>query len=221
MPDAKPTYVIEHVEEEEPEGYRIPEWSLREYRNMAASTHADKDARVIYTNLSSTSYQSLSECLEPSEGKAAETQCYREGIMDIINREGIPHDKVCLLDPKAEEEIQPEDFDKFSHFLFGGILGDDPPRDRTKELRKFGFPGRHLGARQMSTDTALGTTKRVVVDKIPLGKIDFIDDPTIVFTAQESVDMPYRYLNDGSGKPLMAPGMLDHIRKDLDKSFDF
>ncbi|TIC22690.1 hypothetical protein E3Q12_02492 [Wallemia mellicola] len=196
------TYVIEHVEEEEPEGYIIPEWSLREYRNMAAATHAGPNAR-------------------PEEGKASETECYKEGIMEILQREGISKDKVCLLDPKAEEEIKPEDLNNFSHFVFGGILGDDPPRDRTKELRKYGFPGRHLGARQMSTDTALGTTKRVIVDKKKLGEIDFIDDPTIVFTAQESVDMPYRYLNDGTGKPLMAPGMLEHIRKDLDKSFDF
>ncbi|TIB35419.1 hypothetical protein E3P84_01360 [Wallemia ichthyophaga] len=221
MPAAYPTYVIEHVEEEEPEGYKIPEWSLREYRNMAASTHAGENARVIYTNLSSTSYDSLNQALAPSQGKAATTECYKEGIMDIITREGIPHEKVCLLDPKAEQPIQPQDLETFSHFLFGGILGDDPPRDRTKELRKFGFPGRHLGPRQMSTDTALGTTKRVVVDNIPMEKMDFVDDPTIVFTPQESVDMPYRYLNDGTGKPLMAPGMLDHIRKDLDKGLDF
>ena len=43
--------------------------------------------------------------------------------------------------------------------------GDDPPRDRTGELRALGFPGRHLGSVQMTTDTALGVTKRVVVDK--------------------------------------------------------
>ncbi|TIB79629.1 hypothetical protein E3Q23_00014 [Wallemia mellicola] len=165
--------------------------------------------------------KSGSSFISPEEGKASETECYKEGIMEILQREGISKDKVCLLDPKAEEEIKPEDLNNFSHFVFGGILGDDPPRDRTKELRKYGFPGRHLGARQMSTDTALGTTKRVIVDKKKLGEIDFIDDPTIVFTAQESVDMPYRYLNDGTGKPLMAPGMLEHIRKDLDKSFDF
>ena len=30
---------------------------------------------------------------------------------------------------------------------------------------QLGFPGRHLGSVQMTTDTALGVTKRVVVDK--------------------------------------------------------
>lgn len=43
--------------------------------------------------------------------------------------------------------------------------GDDPPRDRTSELRALGFPGRHLGPVQMTTDTALGVTKMVVCDK--------------------------------------------------------
>jgi hypothetical protein len=43
--------------------------------------------------------------------------------------------------------------------------GDDPPRDRTGELRKLGFPGRHLGPVQMTTDTALGVTKIVVHDR--------------------------------------------------------
>lgn len=43
--------------------------------------------------------------------------------------------------------------------------GDDPPRDRTAELRVLGFPARHLGPVQMTTDTALGVTKRVIQDK--------------------------------------------------------
>jgi hypothetical protein len=56
-------------------------------------------------------------------------------------------------------------------FLFRGEgdcwigLGDDPPRDRTAELRVLGFPRRHLGSVQMTTDTALGVTKRVVEDR--------------------------------------------------------
>ena len=48
------------------------------------------------------------------------------------------------------------------HYFF---VGDDPPRDRTGELRVLGFPGRHLGPVQMTTDTALGVTKIVVEDK--------------------------------------------------------
>jgi len=73
--------------------------------------------------------------------------------------------RVCLLDPKAPKVLSPEDAEIFDWFLYGGILGDDPPRDRTGELRKLGFEGRHLGAVQMTTDTALGVTKLVVEDQ--------------------------------------------------------
>jgi ribosome biogenesis SPOUT family RNA methylase Rps3 len=48
------------------------------------------------------------------------------------------------------------------------VIGDDPPRDRTSELRVLGFPRRHLGPVQMTTDTALGVTKLVVHDKSEL-----------------------------------------------------
>lgn len=71
---------------------------------------------------------------------------------------------MCLLDPRAEKELAPEDAGAFDLFLYGGILGDDPPRDRTGELRKLGFEGRHLGSVQMTTDTAVGVTKIVVED---------------------------------------------------------
>jgi ribosome biogenesis SPOUT family RNA methylase Rps3 len=53
-------------------------------------------------------------------------------------------------------------------------LGDDPPRDRTAELRVLGFPSRHLGPVQMTTDTALGVCKRVVQDKGDIGFYDMI-----------------------------------------------
>ena len=54
------------------------------------------------------------------------------------------------------------------------FVGDDPPRDRTSELRILGFPTRHLGPVQMTTDTALGVTKLVVHDHVSLNEIPYI-----------------------------------------------
>jgi ribosome biogenesis SPOUT family RNA methylase Rps3 len=78
--------------------------------------------------------------------------------------------RVCLLDPRAPKVLAPEDGDQFDWFLYGGILGDDPPRDRTAELRKLGFEGRHLDKMQMTTDTAVGVTKKVVEDRSELAR---------------------------------------------------
>jgi ribosome biogenesis SPOUT family RNA methylase Rps3 len=50
--------------------------------------------------------------------------------------------------------------------MIGHVLaGDDPPRDRTVELRALGFPTHHLGPVQMATDTAFSATKCVIVDR--------------------------------------------------------
>ena len=46
----------------------------------------------------------------------------------------------------------------------------------------------------MTTDTALGVTKKVVQDKVKLGEIPYVDFPTISFNAKESVEMPFREL---------------------------
>ncbi|KAG8997467.1 hypothetical protein FRB93_014078 [Tulasnella sp. JGI-2019a] len=72
----------------------------------------------------------------------------------------------------------------------------------------------------MTTDTALGVTKAVVVDNTPLDKIPYIDYPTIRFNAQESVEMPFRYIKTADGQPLLPDGMRDLLKADLDKGFD-
>ena len=43
-----------------------------------------------------------------------------------------------------------------------------------------GFPSRHLGSIQMTTDTALGVTKLVVQDGIALDKIPYVVRMTTV-----------------------------------------
>lgn len=159
----------------------------------------------------------------------------------------------------------------------------------------------------MTTDTALGVVKMVVVDKsesenlvflssfdllsffeadsfsslvsvspctVPLEKIEYREFPTIHFNSQESVEMPFReyfhlllesspsrfaflnipvrfavatsllslfnlrlfslnsdplffisslagYIKGPDGEPLLPVGMREHLRKDLDRSFEF
>ncbi|KAG7095995.1 hypothetical protein E1B28_006678 [Marasmius oreades] len=192
-------------------------------------TLAGPGSRVYFTNLSKTSAQTLQSKFASFENtgdseKQAEVSCRTLGILEIIKQEFHGSlGKVCLLDPKAEKELSPEDGDgRFQWFLFGGILGDDPPRDRTSELRVLGIPSRHLGSVQMTTDTALGVTKRVVHDKVPLDKIEYIDFPNITFNRKESVEMPFRYMvEESTREPLLPPGMRKLLHEDLNKSFDF
>ncbi|CDO72108.1 hypothetical protein BN946_scf184962.g51 [Trametes cinnabarina] len=231
------SYVIEHMEEDEETPKSIPKWVELEYMHMR--TLAGPGATVHFTHLSPGSCNTLSALFsQDGDSSKAEAYAHQNSVLQIMEEKGVPLEKVCLLDPKAEKELSPEDGDgRFEWFLFGGILGDDPPRDRTGELRVLGFPGRRLGPVQMTTDTALGVTKIVVQDKKRLSEIPFLvrmlnylrtglfltplqDHPTIVFNAKESVEMPFRYISDGK-EPILPPGMREHLHEDLNRSFDF
>jgi ribosome biogenesis SPOUT family RNA methylase Rps3 len=113
----------------------------------------------------------------------------KEGINDIVTIENgtkflnLPISKfeskrVCLLDLRGEKELSPEDSQEFDVFIFGGILGDNPPREyKTTYLRNENFPSRHLGSIQMSTDTAVLTTKLIIENGIKMQDIPFIVEP--------------------------------------------
>ncbi|KAF9031361.1 DUF431-domain-containing protein [Hymenopellis radicata] len=206
------------MEEDDETTRVIPPWATLEYAHMRIL--AGENSEVHFTHLSQSSRDALNASFT-EEDSLASASCFQEGVMDRINALGLSVSDVCLLDPKADQELAPPDGDgRFKWFLFGGILGDDPPRDRTAELRVLGFPGRRLGPIQMTTDTALGVTKIVVEDKVPLDKIPYVDYPTITFNKQESVEMPFRYIATGS-EPRLPPGMRELLHEDLNKSFDF
>ncbi|THH10495.1 hypothetical protein EW146_g8350 [Bondarzewia mesenterica] len=213
---------------------------------------AGPGATVAFTHLSRASSASLHASFSTSEPGLADAACYQEGVLVRMQSADVLLEKVCLLDPRAEKMLAPEDGDgrpppssSSSSSSSLSLHGDDPPRDRTGELRALGFPTRHLGPVQMTTDTALGVTKMVVQDKgrppfltadgeTDLGYLPMVqcgwrtfpisscgqDQPTIVFNKHESVEMPFRYIADGK-EPRLPPGMKEHLHEDMNKSFDF
>jgi ribosome biogenesis SPOUT family RNA methylase Rps3 len=206
------------MEEDETTPKSLPPWVELEYAHMIML--AGINGRVEFTHLSHNSSSSLNAQLALINEPAASYRVHTQSVMELLEQDNVPITRVCLLDPKAQIALSPEDGKIFDHFLFGGILGDDPPRDRTSELRQLGFPSRHLGPMQMTTDTALGVTKRVVDDKVQLNAIPYVDSPTITFNAKESVEMPFRYIVNGK-EPILPSGMRELLHEDLNKSFDF
>ncbi|KAI6163581.1 DUF431-domain-containing protein [Pisolithus thermaeus] len=209
------------MEEDESTPACLPPWVELEYCHMIKL--AGPSASVHFTHLSANAGSSLGSKLlsfseKREEDKLASYAVHSVSILELLQQKNVPLSKVCLLDPKAGNALQPGDKNEFGWFLFG--VRDDPPRDRTSELRRLGFPSRHLGPVQMTTDTALAVTKRVVDDGVPLDEIPYVDFPTIRFNARESVEMPFRYIREG-GDPLLPPGMRDLLHEDLNKSFEF
>jgi hypothetical protein len=83
-------------------------------------TLAGPDAHIHFSSLSESSTASLSKDFHQTSEKLADAQCHQQGILDLIKSRGINLDRVCLLDPKAEQALSPEDGDeRFYWFLFG------------------------------------------------------------------------------------------------------
>ncbi len=115
--------------------------------------------------------------------------------------------KACILDPSAKKALTPEIAKQFGNFIFGGILGDNPQRFRTKrELSsKLNLPAFNLGPKQMSTDTAVIVCKKIVDGK-NLSELEFVEE--YVISEGEGLErlLPYRYLVE-AGKTVFTPGL--------------
>jgi ribosome biogenesis SPOUT family RNA methylase Rps3 len=100
-------YVVEHLDPE------LEAWSTLEYTSIATESQAAGSAFYLSS-------------VPTALALPAELKCLRGLHVENRSVEELFRDKkaeVCLLDPAAERELSPEDSQKFSIFLFGGILG--------------------------------------------------------------------------------------------------
>ncbi|KAL9604989.1 MAG: hypothetical protein Q9219_000177 [cf. Caloplaca sp. 3 TL-2023] len=223
------TYVVEHLDPE------CGPWSTLEYITIAKESAV---AGAHFCLSSAPKDLNLPDSLQECQNLAIEDRSVEVIYLDQRSR-------VCLLDPAAKEQLSPEDGDNFDVFLFGGILGttsdqshslDAPMTNPTSELRMKGFIGRRLGPVQMTTDTAVRVTRMVIQGHsryhgiepmscskkpcaVPLDDIPYIDHPEIRIDEHESTEMPFRYVKDAGGKPVMPEGMIELIKKDSEKGF--
>ncbi|MCJ1315261.1 hypothetical protein MMC15_000577 [Xylographa vitiligo] len=203
MPSTAKTYIVEHLDPE------LGPWSSLEYQAIATET-VESGSMFCLSSISRS--LKLPKELQNAPGVLIENRSVEEMYK-------LEKDRVCLLDPAAPSELHVEDAALFDVFLFGGILGDDPPRDRTAELRQKGFKGRRLGPVQMTTDTAARVTRLVIQQKVALDQISYVDYPELKIDEHESTEMPFRYVMDENGKPIMPKGMIDLIKSDSEKGF--
>ena len=119
---------------------------------------------------------------------------------------------MCILDPLAQKTLSPEDSELFNFFIFGGILGNEPMEGRTKkELSLPGVARRNLGKKQMSTDTAVLVSYKIINKKIPFSRLKFKDELEIKIGKNLSTILPYRYLIE-KGKVILPKGLIKHIK---------
>ena len=120
----------------------------------------------------------------------------------------------CILDPEADKILTHGDTIKFEYFIFGGILGDYPPRKRTEtELSKYfkNTEKRNIGKDQLSTDNAVYVVKQISKG-INFKDIQFQDEVEIKINEIESTILPFKYplVN---GKPNISPELVKYLKK--------
>jgi len=183
-----PIYIIEHLEP------KVYPWCLIEYRNISRIVGA---SNLWFTNIK-------------RENKDLEKigRVFRNSAAELSLK------NACVLDPEANKTLFPKEAKQFDYFIFGGILGDYPPRKRTEsELtgRIKNAQVRNIGKKQFSTDNAVLVTKKIV-GGFPLSKIKFIDKLIIRINDVESIELPYHYpvIN---GKPQISNELINFLRK--------
>lgn len=122
--------------------------------------------------------------------------------------------KICILDPESNKTLTPKEAQKYEHFVFGGILGDYPPKKRTKNELTSNLKNAksyNIGKEQMSTDNAVAVVKEIIKGK-NLNELKFKDKLEIRINKIESVILPYRYLIKNN-KPFISKELIQFIKK--------
>lgn len=177
-------YIIEHLEPE------LFEWCIIEYKHISKIVGKDN---LIITNLKEEDLDRLKHYAD----------CRVESVKNINPS------NAAVLDPFAEKDLVPDD--KFDFLIFGGILGDNPPRRRTEAELQLPGERRGLGKDQMATDNAVYVAKQIVGGK-KLSELKFKKGIEIMLGEGESVMFDFKYaLVDG--KPLVSEELVKHLKE--------
>ncbi len=171
--------VIEHLED------HYSPWLIYEYIHAAQVSRC----RIIYTNIGDTRVARI---------LSRYGEVYSQHAWEVLPRESI-----MVLDPNAEETLSSREAGAYN-LLIGGILGDYPPRGRTRELltEPLGLPARSIGEGQYSIDGAVYVACQLQMG-MELREIRYIDGLTVK-GADHEVHLPYRY-PVVEGRPLLSP----------------
>lgn len=184
----KPIILIEHLES------KMWPWCMIEYESISKIIPKDQ---LWFTNI-----------------KDQESKIKKFGKVSKESVKEIHLEKACILDPNAIKTLTPEESKKFNYFIIGGILGDYPPKARTKEelTNKIrGIEARNLGAEQFSTDNAVYVLNEIIKGN-KLETMKFQNTLTIKINKVESIDLPYSYPLV-KGKPRISSKLLNYIKR--------
>jgi ribosome biogenesis SPOUT family RNA methylase Rps3 len=181
-------YIIEHMDPE------LFAWCLLEYTHISEIVGKEN---LIFTNIRKAEDKKKLEVL----GKVEQRSVKELGLK-----------RVCVLDPVASKTLETKDKQEFDYLLFGGILGDWPPQQRTKKelSSKIDAQSRNVGHPQMSTNTAVYVAKKIMDGK-KFSEFKFIEELVIPIEEGEEISLPFRFVLE-NGKPVLAKEYIEFVK---------
>jgi len=191
-------FVIEHLEPV------VSKWMWFEYKNVSRIVGREN---LIITN--------VKDDRERRKLSTIALLVFRESITETFL---IENNDLIVLDPQALKELKPSDFSDKTVVVIGGIMGDFPPKGRTKALLCNRLPKaikRNLGSLQFSIDGAAYIAK-MISEGHELAEIPIVEGLEIEVSDKHSIILPYGYplVN---GKPLISEELLEYLKNDIDK----
>lgn len=184
-------FVIEHLEP------NLGEWLLIEYSHAAQIVGRK---RFLITNVKNKSeLRKLARVARVERKRARELFKQRELI---------------VLDPRARKNLSPADMRGKRAIVIGGILGEEPPLGRTKELLTRSLPrasARNLGKHQLAIDGAAYVAKRVLEGK-RLEEVPMQFGLEIQISEVHSTFLPYAFPLI-RGKPLISRELTFYLKR--------
>ncbi|MCS7111768.1 MAG: SAM-dependent methyltransferase [Sulfolobales archaeon] len=186
--------IVEHLEP------CISKWLLKEYEFVS---EVFKN-RVIFTNVAKDHDRSLLEPLGI---------IYKTSAVELLQDEK----NVIVLDPSAKEKLQVNDMRMARYVVIGGIMGDNPPKGRTRlqitSRLKNAIP-KNIGEKQFTIAGAA-----YILRQVELGRN--VDDVKYVFglkikkkltnDIEIEVELPYAFPLDEQGNVVLPRNYQDII----------
>jgi len=188
------TVIVEHLEQE------ISLWLLLEYRHVSR-IHGKE--RVWFTNVPRRYHKILS----------LYGRVFEKSVIALLFERYIEPAQTIVLDPQAQQKLTFNDLITARYIVIGGILGDHPPRGRTKTFitsrAPSGVKAFNIGEGQYSIDGAAYYVKYLIEHRGEEG-FEYVDGVKIE-TEHGYVYLPYRYplVN---GRPLLADGLEYYLK---------
>ncbi len=177
-------------------------WLLTEY-SYVSSLFPD---RTVFTNVKHPRLKAELERIGRVHGISVVVLVKELDLRDVI-----------VLDPAADRPLTTEEVRECDAVVIGGIMGDYPPKGRTKELITDKLPeakARHLGKAQLTIAGAAYVLKRIE-EGARLGDIEIRNGLTYTINlggAELTIELPYGFPVE-NGKLVLPENYLEVVAR--------